>query len=316
MPMSRDDSARAWLPYAKRQNIRRMFLRSTGRSTPTPTGEAYRVSSFPFVSGDTFRLLADIVLDRSTRPEQVPNASRDDEFVFVEADFWLKGPGIDWVVDWLNRCERNRPPRVILHNGDATPSTNKLLQLRDASRSVWSVNVGDDIPGVNPLPIGLENAHHRRNGCVGEFLGDLRSPRSRDDRSIAILAAFDISTNRAVRAPLASAAAASRHGWREPTMPPQTFRDAVRASRFVLSPPGNGNDCHRTWEALYLGAIPIVQAGSLAPSICEQLPILVLSDMRAALDLSPKELYEVERTLGERRLDSAMMKHWILRLHM
>jgi hypothetical protein len=99
-------------------------------------------------------------------------------------------------------------------------------------------------------------------------------------------------------------------------MPPQTFRDAVRASRFVLSPPGNGNDCHRTWEALYLGAIPIVQAGSLAPSICEQLPILVLSDMRAALDLSPKELYEVERTLGERRLDSAMMKHWILRLHM
>ena len=28
--------------------------------------------------------------------------------------------------------------------------------------------------------------------------------------------------------------------------------------RFVLSPPGHGLDCHRTWEAILLGAIPIV----------------------------------------------------------
>jgi hypothetical protein len=28
--------------------------------------------------------------------------------------------------------------------------------------------------------------------------------------------------------------------------------------KFVLSPPGNGIDCHRTWEALYCGCIPIV----------------------------------------------------------
>jgi hypothetical protein len=28
--------------------------------------------------------------------------------------------------------------------------------------------------------------------------------------------------------------------------------------KFVISPPGNGIDCHRTWEALYVGCIPIV----------------------------------------------------------
>ena len=28
--------------------------------------------------------------------------------------------------------------------------------------------------------------------------------------------------------------------------------------KFVVSPPGNGEDCHRTWEALYMGAYPIV----------------------------------------------------------
>ena len=29
--------------------------------------------------------------------------------------------------------------------------------------------------------------------------------------------------------------------------------------KFALSPEGNGIDCHRTWECLYLGVIPIVK---------------------------------------------------------
>lgn len=28
---------------------------------------------------------------------------------------------------------------------------------------------------------------------------------------------------------------------------------------FVASPAGNGLDCHRTWEAIYLGVVPIVE---------------------------------------------------------
>ena len=33
--------------------------------------------------------------------------------------------------------------------------------------------------------------------------------------------------------------------------------------RFHLSPPGNGLDCHRTWEALYLGVVPVIKSGPL-----------------------------------------------------
>jgi hypothetical protein len=32
--------------------------------------------------------------------------------------------------------------------------------------------------------------------------------------------------------------------------------------KFVLSPPGNGLDTHRTWEAMYLGVVPIVKDSS------------------------------------------------------
>lgn len=46
---------------------------------------------------------------------------------------------------------------------------------------------------------------------------------------------------------------------------------------FVLSPAGGGMDCHRTWEAILLGCIPIVRKlNSTFDKIYEDLPILVV----------------------------------------
>ena len=44
---------------------------------------------------------------------------------------------------------------------------------------------------------------------------------------------------------------------------------------FVLSPHGGGLDCHRTWEALCLGCVPIVRRSALQP-LYEGLPVLVV----------------------------------------
>jgi len=45
--------------------------------------------------------------------------------------------------------------------------------------------------------------------------------------------------------------------------------------RFVVSPQGGGVDCHRTWEALCLGCIPIVKTSWLDP-LFEGLPVLIV----------------------------------------
>jgi len=44
---------------------------------------------------------------------------------------------------------------------------------------------------------------------------------------------------------------------------------------FVISPHGNGLDCHRTWEALVLGCIPIVKKSKL-DSLYTDLPVLIV----------------------------------------
>lgn len=46
---------------------------------------------------------------------------------------------------------------------------------------------------------------------------------------------------------------------------------------FVISPPGNGLDCHRTWEALILGCIPIVYSSGI-DELFDDLPVLIVND--------------------------------------
>ena len=49
----------------------------------------------------------------------------------------------------------------------------------------------------------------------------------------------------------------------------------IARSRFVFSPPGAGLDCYRTWEALYLGSIPIILRSSIN-SLFDRLPVLIV----------------------------------------
>uniref|UniRef100_A0A914Q3P7 Exostosin GT47 domain-containing protein n=1 Tax=Panagrolaimus davidi TaxID=227884 RepID=A0A914Q3P7_9BILA len=52
----------------------------------------------------------------------------------------------------------------------------------------------------------------------------------------------------------------------------------MRNSKFVLSPPGNGIDPHRTWESLAMGAVPIVLNQSEFQSLFDDMPVMVVND--------------------------------------
>jgi hypothetical protein len=46
---------------------------------------------------------------------------------------------------------------------------------------------------------------------------------------------------------------------------------------FVCSPSGGGLDCHRTWEALVLGCVPIVKSSGM-DRVFEGLPVWIVGD--------------------------------------
>jgi len=58
----------------------------------------------------------------------------------------------------------------------------------------------------------------------------------------------------------------------------ELWREKTRYA-FVVSPHGNGLDCHRTWESLVLGNIVIVKRSSIDP-LYDGLPVVIVDDWR------------------------------------
>ncbi len=77
---------------------------------------------------------------------------------------------------------------------------------------------------------------------------------------------------------------------------------------FVISPHGNGLDCHRTWEALCLGCIPIVKTSGLDP-LFEDLPVWIVSVWSEVTEENMKNKINEfrERTFRYERLE---LRYW------
>lgn len=100
---------------------------------------------------------------------------------------------------------------------------------------------------------------------------------------------------------------------KEPTIIPRTdvWRNYAKYA-FVASPYGNGIDCHRTWEALCCGAIPIIR-GKALQDLFEGLPILRVA---AWSDVTPELL---EKTIDEFskcsfNYEKLTLKYWMDRI--
>ncbi len=86
------------------------------------------------------------------------------------------------------------------------------------------------------------------------------------------------------------------------------YLDALLTHRFVLSPPGNGIDTHRMWEALYAGAIPVVLR-SPAMRAYGMLPILFVDDYsEVTADRLRQEEVRIRSTSWN--LDALFLPYW------
>lgn len=78
---------------------------------------------------------------------------------------------------------------------------------------------------------------------------------------------------------------------------------------FILSPFGVGMDCHRTWESLALGCIPIVCAPNFK-GLFSDLPVLVISDWN---EINQELLEKTINDFKERtfKLEKLTLAYWI-----
>lgn len=277
-----------------------------------------RETSFPFISSDTFRAIADLVIPAQAEPgilERIPFPDKP-AVIKVELGFLKDKGGIGPLRAWLAGAATSTGgiQQLILHTHDWVPTAEDLASFVEAGATVYCPNVLDDIPGVVPIPVGLENLTRRKNGVLDDYLlsyDRMREfPPSLPEKTNMLFASFKIGTNSDAREPLARALEASRFGFSPTRLKMSDNRRRVISSYFVLSPPGNGPDCYRTWESIYLGAVPIILRGSLAHSIYDGLPIWVVEDWDEAISASDSELLLVYHSLIDKPRDKAFFPFW------
>jgi hypothetical protein len=97
--------------------------------------------------------------------------------------------------------------------------------------------------------------------------------------------------------------------WRPHGTSFKDFIENCHSHRFVASPPGNGIDCHRTWEALYMGAIPIVKRSVLTQAFVD-LPILIVEDWSVLTEELLSIVYD-EFSSREFNYDKLKLSYWV-----
>lgn len=94
-------------------------------------------------------------------------------------------------------------------------------------------------------------------------------------------------------------------------LPQPALFDQYTQYAFVISPHGSGLDCYRTWEALWMGAIPIVKRSPI-DYLYRDLPVVILDDWR---QITPAQLVRWRDELaplldGPRLRQVQSMQYW------
>jgi hypothetical protein len=217
--------------------IRRQIIKRSFDSRP---------ASYPYITGDGLRKIADHIYDETTKCQ--PEAVRAGQIVFINADL---------LADYFSNChpQIKYPYKLISHNSDYNIKESDLHYIDDKIIYWFAQNVMVSHPKLIPIPFGLDNLHLYYQG-VPKILEGVKKIKT--ERKNRIIFGFSIITNPRERQPaydyLINSKIADKLPWEDN---PKKYLKLINNYQFIACPSGNGLDDPRTWQALYLGIVPI-----------------------------------------------------------
>ncbi len=199
-----------------------------------------------------------------------------------------------------------QPFVLITHNSDDCITEQHRPLLEDGRLVHWfAQNATLFHPQLTALPVGPANSQWR-HGNLAELA---RAARRSGEKRKFVYMNFDVGTNPGIRPQVFALlrsrefiTAVDRSGF-------ENYLSQLGEFKFCISPPGNGPDCHRHWECLYLGVIPILQRSPWTAHFEHQLPMVTIEDWG---QLSREFLEREYRRIHETNFDLALlgMDYW------
>jgi hypothetical protein len=221
------------------------------------------------VNGDAFRGFCDHLFWHNAAPRENPNF-RHGDVVFCKIDeVWR-----------LFRALRRTRCRIVLVTGEGDKPVDAALWEQKPPQ-IWhwfGTNHFVEHPAATPVPLGLGN-----QGGTSTLEWEQIQRAGEGGRKGLLYANFRAGSNPPVRGPLLEWLEKPAQAWitRDPHGAGSGmagYLERLRSHHFVFCPPGNGEDTHRMWEALYCGAIPVIRQ---SPAMREfrDLPLVEVGDL-------------------------------------
>lgn len=177
--------------------------------------------------------------------------------------------------DFFNKYFEHLNSNIILitHNSDHCVNETFLKYLECDKISKWFCqNKHIEHPKLYSLPIGIANSQWAHGDQ--EMIKSIRNTHTL--KSNLVFKNFDKATNVLERSICDDIT--NKNGIpMSPRVTNKEYLSNIACSMFVISPPGNGIDCHRIWECLYLRTIPVT-LNHTALNQFKHLPILFVDN--------------------------------------
>jgi hypothetical protein len=178
---------------------------------------------------------------------------------------------------------------LVIGESDATQHEQNLSKLYSRVGQVFSNNLIGKNERCSPVPLGIERQAYRSAGRVRNFQKKYQTKTG--NRTIPFLIAWNDATN--TKRPIYRAEFQNHSDSLviNQRVHASTIHKLMRKTMFVPSPAGNGIDCHRTWEALYLGAVPVVLRSEYFGE--SDWPVLLVDSWSELLEKKDNELKDI-----------------------
>jgi len=178
---------------------------------------------------------------------------------------------IEYLDNFYNKIVKSLNNKFVLitHYGDLEAGLNKKILNHPLLIRWYGQNMSIISDKTFPIPIGLENKYWKRTNM------DIIKKHSTNSKIKLLYLNFSLTTNPNRNKIMNTLL---QKGFdRNKNMEWKNYIEDLSKHKFCISPKGNGVDCHRTWECLYLGVIPIVEK-SIHMSYFNDLPILFVDN--------------------------------------
>ena len=272
------------------------------------------------INGVNFKKISNVILD--TDSIDISRFSQTKNIIFCKTDL---------VEKLFNLLARHKSKNILItHQSDLSVNYESTIETQGIQGAVgfkkkpdnillwYAQNVNYKNENLIPLPLGIENHCGPSKGTLIDlnFLKEYQQDYKIKEKIIdKIYCNFKVK-NHPDRVYAEKFFLDSGLGYFDNQgIPSKEFHNNLSKYLFVASPRGNGIDCHRTWESLMMGSIPIVKKHFMFDSY-KNLPIIQVENWSDLLDTNILEEFILKYKNGElfKNMEELTMDYWFTKI--